>query len=109
MKFISNKKFDLKSKYSAIMNSMNVDLKSHYFMQSQFKSSNNSLSKNVVTGFDQKKSQFNLESESKECLKKEKKDKKEKNNKDPHNEKNEKKSELNKLTKKTINKLMNII
>lgn len=94
------------------MSSMNVDLKSHYFMQSQFKSSNNSLSKNVVTGFDQKKSQFNLESESKECLKKEKKemkDKKEKNNKDPHNEKNEKKSELNNVTKKTINKLMNII
>jgi len=88
---------------------MNVDLKSHYFMQSQFKASSNSLSKNVVTGFDQKKSQFNLESDGKNLLKMDKKEKKEKKQKDPYQQ--EKNSDKNKEDQKplTVNKLMNII
>ncbi len=87
---------------------MNVDLKSHYFMQSQFKASSNSLSKNVVAGFDQKKSQFNLEGDGKNLLKKEQKKKKENKEKDPYQEKNDKNKE-NEQKPKTIKKLMNII
>ncbi len=87
---------------------MNVDLKSHYFMQSQFKASSNSLSKNVVAGFDQKKSQFNLEGDGKNLLKMDQKEKKEKKEQDPYQEKN-KKSNEDEQKPKTIKKLMNII
>ena len=90
---------------------MNIDLKSHYFMQSQFKASNNSLSKNVVTGFDQKKSEFHLEGDGKNLLKSDKKEKKENQNKDPYRDKkSDNETDIKEENQKIkVNKLMNVI
>lgn len=87
---------------------MNIDLKSQFFFQSKFKAATNSLSKNVVAGFEQKKSDLNLDSENKNQLDLKKKEKKEKKDSNPYlSKKHVEKNNDNSISK--VKKLMNII